>query len=67
MNLINTNLIETINTNMRDNDYTNLPKWAFDERIYMCDPPKTEKEQKSNSKVRKKVVRLFGHAIVNPR
>lgn len=65
MNLINPNLIDTINSNMRSNEITSLPKWAQDEKLYLCDPPSIFKTSKANTTDTKINKRLFWRSIVN--
>jgi hypothetical protein len=62
MNLINQNLIDTMTT--RQNEFTNMPKWARDERLYNCDPP-DRTESYADRKMKQLDKLLFWWAIVN--
>ena len=62
MNLINTYLIDTINSNIRSNE---LPKWARDEKIYLCEPPNVSKLAKADATDKQNSKRLFWRSIVN--
>jgi len=65
MNLMNTTLIETINSNMHSNKYTSMPRWAYDEKIYLCEQPVTVKKTFLLTTVKENALRLFQHPIVN--
>jgi hypothetical protein len=65
MNLINPNLIDTINSNSRSNEITSLPQWAQDEKLYLCDPPIDSKPSKAKATDTKNNKRLFWRSIVN--
>lgn len=67
MNLIKQNLIDTIDLNIRSNEFTSMPKWARDEKLYNCDPPITSKLTSKNTSAKKNTKRLFWRPIVNNR
>lgn len=64
MNLINRNLLDTINSNICGNEISSMPKWAQDEKLYNCDPPDPSKLAKK-SKPKRNILSLFWQAIVN--
>ncbi len=67
MNLINRDLFDTINQNICDNEFSSLPKWARDEKIYNCEPPIVKITSKKNTASLKNSIRLFWQSIVNIR
>lgn len=62
MNLINTYLIDTINSNICSNE---MPKWARDEKIYLCEPPNFSRQVKAVTIDKQNSKRLFWRSIVN--
>jgi hypothetical protein len=67
MNLINRNLLDTINSNICSNEISSMPKWARDEKLYNCEPSIDSKLTKSKDSSKKNTKRLFWQAIVNKR